>query len=451
MLSSETSPPPLGLAEFAARLDRLAVFETKPFVAVAVSGGPDSLALAILADRWARRRGGEICALSVDHRLRAESASELERLAGWLAARSIRHEILVWGGEKPRSRIQEVARAARYRLLAEWCRARGCLHLLTGHQRDDQIETYLLRREAGSGPAGLAAMSAIREIEGCRVLRPLLEVPKGRLLATLAAEGQPFVADPSNRNPVFARTRLRRRASPADRDWADRDWADRDWADRDWIAGEVARLGRERVARERQGDALVAGAVSLHPAGFAALDRRALLAAAPDLAERVLSALLFALGGARYPPRRIAVTRMLRVLGGDARGGCTLGGCRFIEWRGRILVLRELAAAAPPVAVEPGGVVFWDRRFEAASPAGGPALTLGCLGPAGGVELRRQSAASPPAALPRLTHPILPAFWDEKGLLAVPALGYRRDGGISLPRLSFKPVNSLSHASFAVV
>ena len=446
MLSSETSPPPLGLAEFAARLDRLAVFETKPFVAVAVSGGPDSLALAILADRWARRRGGEIRALSVDHRLRPESASELERLAGWLAARSIRHEILVWGGEKPRSRIQEIARATRYRLLAEWCRARGYLHLLIGHQRDDQIETYLLRREAGSGPAGLAAMSAIREIEGCRVLRPLLEVPKGRLLATLAAEGQPFVADPSNRNPVFARTRLRRHAAPADRDWADRDWADRDW-----IAGEVARLGRERVARERQGDALVAGAVSLHPAGFAALDRKALLAAPPDLAERALSALLFALAGARYPPRRIAVTHMLRVLGGDARGGRTLGGCRFVEWRGRILVLRELAAAAPPVAVEPGGVVLWDRRFEAASPAGGPALTLGCLGPDGVVELRRQSAASPPAALPRLIYPILPAFWDEKGLLAVPALGYRRDGGISLPRLSFRPVNSLSHASFAVV
>jgi tRNA(Ile)-lysidine synthase len=449
VLSTEPSAPALGLAEFAARLDRLAVFEAAPFVAVAVSGGPDSLALAILADRWARRRGGEIRALSVDHRLRPDSAAELEQLAGWLAVRSIRHEILVWDGEKPRSHIQETARSVRYRLLAQWCRAQGCLHLLTGHHRDDQVETHLLRREAGSGPDGLAGMSAIREIEGCRVLRPLLDVSKARLLARLAAEGQPFVTDPSNRNPMFARTRLRRRAA------AESDTAAGDTAAGDPVAGDITddikRLGRERARRETRRHALLARAVSLHPAGFAALDRAALLAAAPDLAEGALSTLVFAMGGARYPPRRMAVIRMLRVLGGAARGGRTLGGCRFVEWRGRVLVVRELAAAAAPVAVAPGAVVFWDRRFEAAAPAAGPALTLGYLGGDGVVDLHRQSGAAPPTALPQLTHSILPAFWDENGLVAVPALGYRRDGGISLPRLSFRPVNSLSPASFAVV
>ncbi len=75
---------------------------------------------------------------------------------GWLAARSIRHEILVWDGEKPATRIQEAARTARYRLLGEWCRLQGCLHLLTGHHREDQVETYWLRRDARSGPDGLA-------------------------------------------------------------------------------------------------------------------------------------------------------------------------------------------------------------------------------------------------------------------------------------------------------
>src|SRR4029077_6374622 len=100
--------------------------------------------------------------------------SEARRGAGWLAARGIPHEILVWSGEKPKTGIQEAAREARYRLLADWCRARGCLHLLTAHHRDDQAETHLIRRRAGSGVDGLAGMSAVRELDGCVVLRPLL-------------------------------------------------------------------------------------------------------------------------------------------------------------------------------------------------------------------------------------------------------------------------------------
>src|SRR5204863_19023 len=126
----------------------------------------------------------------------------------WLAARAIPHEVLVWSEAKPASGIQEAARAARYRLLAGWCRERGCLHLLTAHHREDQAETHLIRRRAGSGVEGLAGMAALRELRGLRLVRPLLQVPKARLVALLAAERQPFLSDPSNRNPVFERSRL---------------------------------------------------------------------------------------------------------------------------------------------------------------------------------------------------------------------------------------------------
>ncbi len=436
MLNRAASAPPLDRVEFAARLDHLALFETAPFVAVAVSGGPDSLALAILTDRWARQRGGHVCGLSVDHRLRPESRAELSRLAGWLASRSIRHEILVWEGEKPRTRIQETARAARYRLLAQWCSAAGCLHLLTAHHREDQVETHLLRRDAHSGPDGLAGMSAICESDGCRILRPLLDVSKARLTATLAVENQPYLSDPSNRNPAFARTRLRE---------------DAPGADFDTLAGEIRRLGRERALRERARDALLARAAAVHPAGFAVLDPGSLLSATPDVAERALSTLVFALGGSRYPPRRRAVTRLLRVLGGGERGGSVLGGCRFVTWRDRVLVLRELAAAAAPVQVGPGAAILWDRRFEVAGDAETGVLTLDYLGRDGIDELHRRPSWSPRSPWPALIHPILPAFWDQKGLAAVPSLGYRREREILLPSLSFRPVNCSSHASFAVV
>src|SRR5882757_3055808 len=95
-------------------------------LSAALAGGPDSLALTILVDRWARERGGQLTALTVDHRLRPESAEEARILGGWLAARGIAHQVLVWTDPKPATGIQEAAREARYGLLAGWCRERGC-------------------------------------------------------------------------------------------------------------------------------------------------------------------------------------------------------------------------------------------------------------------------------------------------------------------------------------
>lgn len=437
MLTPAVPAPALTVAELGAALDRLARFETLPFLAVAVSGGPDSLALAILADGWARLRGGEICALSVDHRLRPESGAELSRLGGWLSARRIRHHILVWHGERPASGLQEAARAARYRLLAGWCRGHGCLHLLTAHHREDQAETHLIRRATGSGADGLAGMPAVRELDGCRILRPLLSIGKARLIATLAAERQPFIADPSNHDPAFARARLRDAAAPA--------------VDLDLLLDRVEQLGRARAAREREGDALLARAVAVHPAGFASLDPALLLTAAPSLAERVISAVVVTLGGRSYPPRRRQVARLIRVLAGDAEGGHTLGGCRFVGWRGRILVLRELAAADAPIRVAPGARLVWDRRFAVAGPPGPPgSFTLGYLGRAGVAELALRAPGLQQVALPPLVRPILPALRDEDGIVAVPHLGYRREGAAVLPKLVFRPVKSLSDAGFAV-
>jgi tRNA(Ile)-lysidine synthase len=427
---------PLGLAEFAARLERLAVFESEPFVAVAVSGGPDSLALTILADRWARQRGGRICALSVDHRLRPESADEIRKLAEWLAARSIRHEILVWHGTKPLSGIQEAARAARYQLLGEWCRAHGCLHLMTAHHREDQVETYRLRQSRGSGPDGLAGMATVRELASCRILRPLLDLPKRRLLATLAAEGQGFIADPSNRNPAFARARLRQREPDMDIDGP---------------LAEIRRLGRDRIAREDACHSLLARAVAPHPAGFAVLDPDPLLSAPPELAQRTLSALIFALEGGLYPPRRRSVERLRLVLRDASRGGHVLGGYRFIAWRGRILVLRELAAAAPAIQVASDDLILWDQRFEVSLAAPAPPQVLGYLGREGVTELRRQSPGFRDRGLPAAVYQVLPGFWDARGLLSVPFLRYRREQGAVVPSLVFRPVNCLTHGGFAVV
>ncbi len=427
---------PLTVAEFGTALEAIACFEEEPFLAVAVSGGPDSLALAILADRWARQRGGAICALSVDHGLRPESGAEIGALRGWLSARAIRHEVLVWEGQKPDTRIQERARAARYRLLAGWCRDHGCLHLLTAHHREDQAETHLIRARAHSAADGLAGMSAVRELDGCRLLRPLLEFGKARLTALLEAERQPFIIDPSNRNPVFERARLRGEES---------------LADLAALSLAIRSLGRARVERERIRDAWLARAVTLHSAGFGAVDADLLRAAPSDIAERLLAAVAAAIGGSAYPARRERVARLYEMLTAGASGGHTLAGCRFVRWRGHILVMRELAAAEDPVRLSPGAGLWWDRRFRVRLPAAasGP-VTIGYLGQARAAGVDRWAAPRHGANLPRLVHTVLPTAWDEAGIAAVPALGCRRDGNAALPEIVFRPVNSASSPGFAL-
>lgn len=440
MLSPE---PGLSDTEFAVALERLAVFEPHPLVAVGVSGGADSLALTLLADRWARRRGGEVCALSVDHQLRPESGAEIAVLGRWLRGCGIRHEILVWAGDKPSSGLQEAARSARYTLLTGWCRQHGCLHLLLAHHCEDQIETHLIRRRADSGAAGLAGMTAIRELADLRVLRPLLGFAKSRLVARLAIEEQPFIDDPSNRDPHFERARLRRAGAVSD--------AAANAARLD----EIRILGQRRAERDTARNRRLVRAVALHPAGFAVVDPERLLAPPRDLAERALAAVVCTIGNSRYPPRRERLTRALVRLragiGGDG-GGPTLGGCHFLFWRGRVLVVREPARAEAPVHLVPGTRVLWDRRFVAAVPAeAARSLTLGCLGRDGVAELDRRAGRPRKPALPRLIWPTLPAFRDEVGLFAVPHAGFRRDDSMTAAQLCFRPEAALTDAGFTVV
>lgn len=150
---------PIAAEEFAAAMAPLGPFEREPRLAVAVSGGPDSMALLLLAQEWAAARGGRVSALTVDHGLRAELSAEAAQVAQWAGLLGVSHVALTWIGDKPTADIQAAAREARYCLLEEWCAASGVFHLLLAHHRDDQAETFLLRLARGSGLDGLAAIA----------------------------------------------------------------------------------------------------------------------------------------------------------------------------------------------------------------------------------------------------------------------------------------------------
>ncbi len=182
-----------------------------PAVMLAVSGGPDSVALMWLAARWRRglKRGPRLIAVTVDHGLRKDAAREARDVKRLARELGIEHRTLRWQGPKPRTGVQAAAREARYRLLAKAARASGAMHVATAHTRDDQAETLLMRLLRGSGISGLSAMAADTERGGVRLLRPLLEISKAELIATLQAAGVVFADDPSNRDPAFTRPRLR--------------------------------------------------------------------------------------------------------------------------------------------------------------------------------------------------------------------------------------------------
>jgi tRNA(Ile)-lysidine synthase len=187
----------------------------QPALVLAVSGGPDSTALMWLAARWRkrRRRGPKLLAVTVDHGLRPAArreAADVKRLARRLG---IAHRTLRWSGKKPPTGLQEKARTARYQLIAAAAARAGATCVLTAHTVDDQAETILFRLARGSGLAGLAGMARVRPLvmpaTGVFLVRPLLELPKSRLIATLRAAGVAAADDPSNHDPRFARTRLR--------------------------------------------------------------------------------------------------------------------------------------------------------------------------------------------------------------------------------------------------
>ena len=429
----------------------LGPFEPAPRIAVAVSGGPDSLALCLLADRWARARRGAVFGLTVDHGLRPESGAEATQVRRWLTGRGITHRTLRWPGARPVTGLQEQARAARLALLTGWCRRAGVLHLLLGHQREDQAETALQRLVRGSGIDGLAAMAPVRlALEpaggGVRLLRPLLPVSRDALIATLARWDQPWIDDPTNRDTRHARPRL---ATALARLGAEGLSAER-------LAKAAERAAGDRSALDELCTDLLAACTRPSPAGFVTIDLSVLRRAPSALAVRALGCVVTTVSGSAYPPRQERLERLAHRLLDDGTKAATLGGCRVVPQRdGRVVVCREPSAASEVRPLVPGESALWDRRFVVSlglSATAGPYVVrrLGTDGLAQARAMARSSGMSLTTdGIPAPARPSLPALFDLDGPLAAPHLGFRRTSrqyevGAAEFSVSFRPARPLA-------
>ncbi|WP_245642191.1 tRNA lysidine(34) synthetase TilS [Neokomagataea thailandica] len=308
-------------------------------MAVAVSGGADSMALAWLMRRWRRH----VVAFVVDHGLRVEAAAEAALTEERLGKMGIEAQVLRLA-PFPSGRVQERARAARFAALEAACVERGCVDVVLGHHQHDQDETIWMRRErVGAAPVsvGLRGMAAEVLRGRVRVLRPLLSFPPERMRATLRAESLPWVEDPSNQNRRFERVRWRQDLTGGMRE-------------------EARMLQREsqsvNVAYAQSLAVCMARSVVWHPAGWCHVLLDSI--GSRELMAQLLAELIRMVAGGAYRPARDAVERLV------TRGEGTLGGV-VLRRAGRfgdgIIMFREERAVAGAVPAVSG--VLWDGRW----------------------------------------------------------------------------------------
>jgi tRNA(Ile)-lysidine synthase len=366
------------------------------------------MALLWLAARWAAAVSGpKLSILTVDHGLRAEAAAEAEEVARAAALLGLDGHILRWSGEKPGTGLQEQARAARYRLMGEWCRAHGATVLVTAHTLDDQAETVLMRLARGSGAEGLAAMSPLSE-GNPQIARPLLGISRERLRATLVAAGRNWIDDPSNADERFERIRLRG-LMPA---------LARHGLTAAAIARSAKRLARANAALDQATSSALAEVAAVKPEGFALVDRDAFMALPEEIALRMLTRVLPRFGGRAAPPRLLAVEALHGWIAGEEGAARTLAGCRIVRRKREIVIGREPGRLGlEPAPLDAGPAQLWDNRFAVA--VGGTDRPCAVM-PAGAFTTIPRSKD-----LPAFVQATLPAILVDGELAAIPALGFR--------------------------
>ena len=326
-------------------------------IALAVSGGADSLALLVLFAEWRRRNTwpGKARVIVVDHGLRPESAEEATFVQSAAAQQGLNCKVLRWSGDKPRRNLQEEARLARYRLISNYMNEAGASVLLLGHHLDDQAETLLDRLTRGSGVFGLSAMASEERHgpAGLHLKRPLLSVPKQRLEASLRARGLSWCEDPSNLDERYKRVRLRRMAARLEEEGLS--------ADR--LAQTATHMRRAREALEAVLLKIYAQCVDESPAGPLRIACRAYRDTPEELRLRLLTLLIARATGRHVRQRLTKLQAVDGLILEEGDRAASLSGARFMSEGDRLYCWREAGRQPPEVLSTAFGPIVWDGRY----------------------------------------------------------------------------------------
>jgi tRNA(Ile)-lysidine synthase len=365
-------------------------------LALAVSGGSDSMALLRMVHEWASPEF-EIFGLTVNHGLRDDAAQEAAQVSAWCALLGIDHIMLRWEHDGIATGVQAKARKARYDVMASWCLAHDVSTLLTAHTADDQAETVAMRLLRTSTAASLSGIWPERRWNGIRVLRPLLNLRREHLRAYLGELGQPWIDDPSNENTRFERVRIRRS-----------------------LNGQLSGLEKQateaqfKVIKNREAAAAwCAQHFLIHETGFMTVDRREFSSLTDDVLDSVLLNMIDVCAPCAEPPEREERVRLSSWLRGPQLSRRTLGGVIFAKRSTVLIAGREPSRISVlPVVVPDCGVVEWDNRFAVRAPEGCDIVAVGTLD-----QMPRRKD------IPAFVQSGLPAVRNNGGIIAVPHLG----------------------------
>ena len=341
-----------------------ACLEGRAHVALAVSGGSDSVAMLHLVYDWVLAQGSKpvITVLSVDHALRASSAEECDQVAEWCRLLDVHHVTLKWQGEKPSTGIQAKARQARYDLMVDWCLANAVSTLLTAHTADDQAETVVMRQARTQSAQSLAGIWPERDWNSVAVLRPLLSLRREELRDYLRHRGLVWIDDPSNVDHRFERVRIREQLNG------------------NVGAAGIAVLAQMQVrdAATEAGDWIEANLVC-DVTGLLHVPAKPSWGSAFAVSDMVLSE-VFKLCGVSKMPEAKKRRSLLAWLAGPALGRRTLGGVVFVKRNHEILIAREPGRISKErVFIPASGKAVWDGRFLIVGKTGAEVVKAGDL------------------------------------------------------------------------
>jgi tRNA(Ile)-lysidine synthase len=356
-------------------------------LALALSGGGDSVALLLAAAAWAKAAARPLLVLTVDHRLQAESAAWTEACAERARSLGAAFQALAWTGPKPATGLPAAARTARHALLAEAARQAGAAVVLMGHTADDVFEARAMRAAGATTPEPRewTPSPAWPEGRGVFVLRPLLGLTRAALREWLTARAESWIEDPANDDPRFARARARRAGAFE-------------------AAPPAAPPDTRALARACRADA----------AGVLSLRRADLRGAEPEAAAAFLGAACLCAAGTTRPPAGPRLSRLAAALAGPGAVTATLAGARIEADAETILILREPGERArgglAPLTLAPGQTAVWDGRFAITADRAMEVRLLAGLAARLPPAERQALSAFPPKARPGL-----PAILEANG------------------------------------
>jgi len=328
-------------------------------IAVAVSGGSDSVALLYLANIWAKKNNIELFVISVDHNLRQQSKQEIEYIQNISNSLNLKHYSLSFDHQNNFSNLQERARKGRYDLMTNLCKELDILVLLTAHHEDDYVENFCLRLERSSGIFGLSS-SNINWHNNTQIIRPLFNIPKSKLVDYLVTHNIKWFEDESNLSTKYRRNIIRQKLIKQENYIKD-----------DIIARQIKTNGLLENKFKPELISAIAESVKIFEYGFAFLDLVKFVKFSQAVQVQLINFLLIMIGGQYRSARFYSVEPILKLItqelnthGVDFKN--TLHGCIIKRIQNRLLIYREFGKKLPESKILLSKQVIWDNRFRIA-------------------------------------------------------------------------------------